>query len=325
MYKLKQICYNISAEDDDVSYNNSELDSENEEEDYNGDAGCRMINYARYGKLEKMQSLYLAHRGECWHWQVIHVCLLGGHLDCAKYAMENGCPVNWDKFRSLEEVKLIHEEFGVALDDPNLCIVAAEDGNLDLLTYAHEHGCPWEEYTCIMASTLDCLKYAHEHGCPWHSGVLMYAVLHERMDQYEYAVKNGLWWDDFSLRDIFIIGLLPESDDEYVDQKLKQLLELGCPVGWAYDIASEGIRLNKIAYLKFAINHGKPSPLTVEGSLSTRTVVDLVIDAMWCHTDTILRFLYDECGLCIPPEHKVEYISDACRAFLEERGHVFMD
>ena len=52
-----------------------------------------------------------------------------GHLDCLKYAHENGCP--WDE---------------------NTCAKAAINGHLDCLKYAHENGCPWDENTCSNAA-----------------------------------------------------------------------------------------------------------------------------------------------------------------------------
>ena len=45
----------------------------------------------------------------------------GGHLECLKYAHENGCP--WDEWT---------------------CSMAAFNGHLECLKYAHENGCPWD-------------------------------------------------------------------------------------------------------------------------------------------------------------------------------------
>ncbi len=42
-----------------------------------------------------------------------------GHLDCLRYAHENGCP--WDEYT---------------------CRGAVENGRLDCLHYAYENGCP---------------------------------------------------------------------------------------------------------------------------------------------------------------------------------------
>ena len=68
-----------------------------------------------------------------------------GHLDCLKYAHENGCQQN-------EET----------------CAYAALYGYLDCLKYLHENGCRWNDWTCEFAARnghLDCLKYAYENGC----------------------------------------------------------------------------------------------------------------------------------------------------------------
>ena len=69
-----------------------------------------------------------------------------GHLECLKYAHENGCP--WDK---------------------SICLEASRYGHLECLKYAHENGCPWNEFTCSNASRnghLECLKYAYNNDCP---------------------------------------------------------------------------------------------------------------------------------------------------------------
>ena len=74
-----------------------------------------------------------------------------GHLDCLKYAHENGCQWNED-----------------------ICSEVSKNGHLDCLKYAHENGCPWDEDTCNFAAengNLECLKYAHKmvvHGMKIH-------------------------------------------------------------------------------------------------------------------------------------------------------------
>ena len=52
-----------------------------------------------------------------------------GHLECLKYAHENGCC--WDE---------------------DTCYKAAYNGHLECLKYAHENGCPWNEDTCSNAA-----------------------------------------------------------------------------------------------------------------------------------------------------------------------------
>ena len=76
-----------------------------------------------------------------------YMAALNGHLECLKYAHENGC--SWNK---------------------HTCSKAAFHGHLECLKYAHENGCPWDKWTSSNAACnglLDCLKYAHENGCPW--------------------------------------------------------------------------------------------------------------------------------------------------------------
>ena len=263
--------------------------------------------------FDEMKSLYLSDGKKCWNPQMVWQAIALGHLECAKYALDNGCSINLPSY-GFEEIKIIHEQLGVELYDVNLCMLAAEDGNIEFLTYIHEHGGPWDEYTCIGASTLECLKYAHEHGCPWNSGVLMRAIMYDQMDQYEYAVKNGLWWGDDPSWDICSLHLIIDINkwsDDFILQKLNQLVELGCSVGSVEKIASDGIIINNLALVKFAISQGLP------------LTIDLAIKATMCDSDTILRFLYDECGLRIPQTHNFSIFdtSQAGRAFLEERGY----
>jgi len=81
-----------------------------------------------------------------WDKETCNKALSKGHLECLKYAHENGCP--WDQWT---------------------CSNASKGGHIECLKYAHENGCPWDG-TCANASYyghLECLKYAHENGCPW--------------------------------------------------------------------------------------------------------------------------------------------------------------
>jgi hypothetical protein len=71
-----------------------------------------------------------------------------GHLECLRYAHENGAP--WDERTTSD---------------------AARNGHLDCLRYAHEHGAPWDERTTSYAARhghLECLRYAYFRGCPWN-------------------------------------------------------------------------------------------------------------------------------------------------------------
>ena len=68
-----------------------------------------------------------------------------GHLDCLKYAHENGC--SWNAYT---------------------CKIASRNGYLNCLKYAHENGCEWNKHTykAALYRHQDCLKYAIENGCP---------------------------------------------------------------------------------------------------------------------------------------------------------------
>ncbi len=71
------------------------------------------------------------HMGMVCHWNktTCEYAAEYGHLDCLRYAHENGC--HWDEVT---------------------CIRATNHGNLDCLRYAHENGCPWNETTCYNAA-----------------------------------------------------------------------------------------------------------------------------------------------------------------------------
>ena len=110
----------------------------------------------------------------CYHDEDHSGCIeaaYSGHLDCLKYAHENGCP--WDEWT---------------------CIYAAMNGHLDCLKYAHENGCPWTKDACHDTASnghLDCLKYAHENGCPWDDETYVYAAENDHLDCLKYMHENG--------------------------------------------------------------------------------------------------------------------------------------
>ena len=87
--------------------------------------------------------------------------VMGGHLECLKYAHENGCclPVG----QQCVNRPCIHTPW-----DENTCSGAACYGHLDCLKYAHENGCHWNNNTYLCAAYnghLDCLQYARDNGC----------------------------------------------------------------------------------------------------------------------------------------------------------------
>ena len=69
----------------------------------------------------------------------------GGHLECLRFAHENG-----------------------SLWCEDICIAAAEGGHLECLQFAYEMDL--SEHTCHYAAWgghLECLRFAHENGCLW--------------------------------------------------------------------------------------------------------------------------------------------------------------
>lgn len=94
-----------------------------------------------------------------------------GHLDCLRYAHENGCP--WDD---------------------KACTCAALRGRLECLRYAHQNGCAWTTYTCSNASArgqLACLQYAHQNGCPWDERTCWEASTRGHPECLRYALEQG--------------------------------------------------------------------------------------------------------------------------------------
>jgi hypothetical protein len=91
-----------------------------------------------------------------------------GHIECLKYAHENGC--GWDTLT---------------------CSKAAQGGHLDCMKYAHENGCEWDTETCEDAAFkghLECSKYARENGVRklvlMQHRVAHYLKLHEKVGHY---------------------------------------------------------------------------------------------------------------------------------------------
>ncbi|KAK3277324.1 hypothetical protein CYMTET_14648 [Cymbomonas tetramitiformis] len=88
------------------------------------DGTCHFI--AGEGRVDMLE---YARREEAWDVRTTRAAASNGHLDCLRYAHENGCP--WDV---------------------SVCSGAAFGGHLECLRYAHDHGCPWNVATCVAAA-----------------------------------------------------------------------------------------------------------------------------------------------------------------------------
>mgnify|MGYP001598206709 CR=1 FL=1 len=132
-----------------------------------------------------------------------------GHLDCLIYANENNENNDWDYHTCLLSIHYFNCFLYVFnnnnwLEEERLRVVditryAAEIGQLDCLRYAHENGCELTEVTCIAAAAnghLDCLKYAHENGCEWDKDTCLYAARNGHLNCLKYAHENGCEWDE---------------------------------------------------------------------------------------------------------------------------------
>jgi hypothetical protein len=112
---------------------------------------------------------------EIWHINITSLAAINSHLDCLKYAHENGCP--WNIYTTSS---------------------AAYNGELECLKYTHENGCPWDLDTTSYAAYkgyLECLKYAHENGCPWNIQTTLYAAENGKLECLKYAIENGCLWN----------------------------------------------------------------------------------------------------------------------------------
>ncbi len=155
-----------------------------------------------------------------------------GHLDCLRYAHENGCPwhrettataccleSNMDA-STVQGLRELLDSYGSTIEQYSSCpscwlhnrglscnknvkcvskdtAVAATYGRIECLEYAYRHNLPWHHQTTAGAAAngnLDCLKYAYQNGCPWSPDTTMYAAGNGRLDCLRYAHENGCPW-----------------------------------------------------------------------------------------------------------------------------------
>ena len=81
-----------------------------------------------------------------------------GHLDCLKYAHENGCPWKYANIHAqMQHTMAIQIALSMLMrmavrGMKDTCADAAYKGHLDCLKYAHENGCPWDERNMLRCS-----------------------------------------------------------------------------------------------------------------------------------------------------------------------------
>ena len=210
-----------------------------------------------------LDCLKYAHENGCkWDENTCINAAKNGHLECLKYAHENGCLWNEGicyyaaNYGHLECLKYAHEN-GCPWDKCT-CNYAALNGHLNCLKYAHKNGCPWDESTCNYAATnghLNCLKYAHENGCPWDENTCINAVYYKHLDCFEYALKNNCKWISNKVKIFY--ELVSSYNDNY---KIIKLLNEKYP-----EIEEELIKLaseNNFKVIKL-LNEKYPDVITI--------------------------------------------------------------
>jgi hypothetical protein len=148
---------------------------------------------------------------------------VNGHLDCLRYAHENGCQwhISTTGYAAskgfIDCLKYAHQN-GAQLN-VFTTVGAAANGHLDCLSYAHKNGCVWDESTTWWAALnghFDCLRYAHENGCDWGEKTPEKAAENRTFDCLRYAIENGCPYDHSNeLINQFIVNL----------KSLKRLIE----------------------------------------------------------------------------------------------------
>jgi hypothetical protein len=139
---------------------------------------------AEAGDLEELKRMHLAGfplQGTVSHlfrndniWYSTTLAAKNGHLDCLRYAHENGCEMS----------HLITVE-------------AAANGHLDCLQYAHSQGCEMSHLITAEAAEnghLDCLQYAHENGCILGVWSAPCAAENGHIECFKYCFQK--WWDN---------------------------------------------------------------------------------------------------------------------------------
>lgn len=126
---------------------------------------------------------------------VCHTAAAKGHLDCLKWAHENGCTIG----NSYSAAKNGHLDcLRYCIENTNIrdlltTAYAAENGHLDCLRFAVEHGCQLNIITMAWAAAkghLDCMKFAHENGYRWNSDNDIFSCQNGYLPTV-HAAKNG--------------------------------------------------------------------------------------------------------------------------------------
>lgn len=86
-----------------------------------------------------------------------------------------------------------------------VCIYAAEGGQLNVLKYLRSVHCLWDERTCTAAAKqghLKTLKWAVENGCPWNNQVTIWATYNGDLNMLSWAIGSGCDYNAYEMANI---------------------------------------------------------------------------------------------------------------------------
>ena len=208
-----------------------------------------------------LELLMYAHKYNGYVWtngeEITNIAAYNGHLNCLKYAHENGCPwvteciphqefYNYDApYPFDDDEKRLGER---RLD--SICDVASKKGHLDCLKYSNEKDCDWSIERCVgtfaLKGYLDCLKYAYEENdCPLNLWICHNAAIGGQLECLKYAHENGCPWDYWTCYEAAENGQL---------ECLKYAHENGCP--WGELTCNVAAEKGNLECLKYAHENG---------------------------------------------------------------------
>ena len=186
--------------------------------------GCKWNAYAFYcaakaGNLKILTYLYKNNKNtnigknyewDTWNNMTLIAASLHGHLDCLKYAHENGCKWNGTPFEGAisEQYIFIYditynkylENSRTYISQNNFncyfntsCAYSAYNNHMDCFTYALENNCPITEVVSICLANhgnLKEIKMIHNKGCLFHHWTLSAAIHSKNIELVKYLIQN---------------------------------------------------------------------------------------------------------------------------------------
>lgn len=196
---------------------------------------------------------------------VCHTAAAKGHLNCLRWAHENGCTIG----NSYSAAKNGHLDcLRYCIENTNIrdlltTAYAAENGHLDCLRFAFENGCRLNLLTMAWAAAnghLDCMKFTHENGYRLNSDNDVFCQLNTTLPTV-HAAKNGhlncLQYAHevcgFPLEDNVCNSIQSAASNGYLDC-LRYAHEKGC--GWGKTTTLVAAYNGHLDCLRFAHENG---------------------------------------------------------------------